>query len=123
MSHFDFLNAQGNEPDPDMSYIYKFHLIWKKDVPLESYPIKYGTVVYNVKSVGNNCGYEFNLADDDTVYKCNYSWAFAENTPENIKRLKAYLAKRNELDKLTKECNKLLENIVTLEIKEKIDNV
>lgn len=99
------------------SYIYFHNLTWKEDC-LEPVSIEKGIIVYNVKRVDGSfiskclgCpAYEFETENGEK-FGCNYSWAFAENTPENKEKIRRYEEHRVELEKAMKKNKMLFEEI------------
>lgn len=119
MGYFDFLIDDGNEPKPDMEYYYRFHLVWKKN-ELKSIAVEPGIIVNNVvsgkNSRGEHVGYDFTIKGTTEILHCNYGWAFVENTPENMEKLKAALDKRKEIDELEKEYKILNDLVIDLKL-------
>jgi hypothetical protein len=93
-------------------YIYRYNFIWKPN-SLESYPIKENLIVNNVFKTDGG-GYEFSVKETGEKYECQYNWAFAENTPENILAIEEFEEKNKELKILQNECNLLRDKIKTI---------
>ena len=117
MAYFDFLidKNHNGEPNFSLSYIYMLDQIWIPnklgDIPVEKY-----SIFFNVKRLENG-SYEFE-DEKGNLFRCNYSWALAENTPENLSRIKEYQEKLELYKKAKKEMDLYRNNIKTLEINE-----
>ncbi len=115
MGYFDFLIDKDNalNPNPNMEYIYLMDIIWNPN-KLEEKTIKYGTIMKNVKRLENG-SYEFQSKETNEIFCTNYSWSLAENTTENIERIKEYNKKNKKLQRYKKYVDTLRKNIKTLE--------
>ena len=119
MGILDFLIDKNNgNPKPDMEYIYRLDMTWKPD-ELQHYPITIGTIVNNVIQLDNR-SYEFTIKDTGEVFRTNYAWALAENTPENIKKIKKYEDEYEKFKIHEKLINLLRDDIDTLSPKSSI---
>ena len=114
MSYFDFLIDKNNtEPEAGKEYVYLFDMVWKPN-DLESYPIKYGTIVHSVVRLENN-SFQFKIGNDEQIYCTNYGWSLAVNTDENLKAIEKYeISKKQSLKQLKAITNDLRSNIITL---------
>lgn len=114
MAYFDFLIEKGIEPKVDVEYIYLHDLVWKKG-ELDATKIKKGTIVHQV-SQRDNGSYEFSIDGMEGRFRCNYSWAFAERTDENIERIKAFdecVKRIEELEAVRKLLSKEIKTLKT----------
>lgn len=115
MAHFDFLIDKGNKPKKEMEYIYRLDTVWVLK-GLDSTPVKKGIIVTDV--IQNESGrYEFTIKKTGVRCSSTYSWAFAENTKENVRRIKVYEKGNKKLEALEKACQKLRNRIITLKPK------
>lgn len=113
MGYFDFLIDKNNKtPNPDMEYIYRHDMVWIPN-SLKSVRIKLNTIVNNVVRLDNG-GYEFTIKETGERYSCNYGWAFAENTPENVRKLKKLDKAKEKLNRQDKKVDEMLNNVKTL---------
>ncbi len=94
-----------------MEYIYLHDTVW--DNKHKSIPVKRGIIVTNVINTGH--GYEFTIKETNEKRKSQYTWAFAENTPSNLERIKYYLDKEEEYITARNIMNKARKNVITLE--------
>jgi hypothetical protein len=116
MAILDFLiNKDNGQPKPDTEYIYMMDMVWTPN-ELGDKPIKKGTIVTNVIQLKNK-SYEFLNKETGEVLRTNYAWALAENTTENIERIKIYEKEYIEFKKHEKNINSLRNNIITLSSK------
>jgi len=113
MGYFDFLiDLNTANPKVDMEYIYMMDEAWKPG-ELGSYPFSHGSVVIDVKKLP--CGsFEFRCKESGEIYRTNYAWALAENTPANLKRIDEYIREREKLEIHKKIVDKLSKSIKTL---------
>lgn len=93
----NIIDEKNLEPKLNTEYIYGLDMIWEID-KLESIQITEGTIVENVIQEDAG-GYSFNIKGEEKKYRCNYGWAFVENTSEN----KEILSKIEEENKKLKE--------------------
>ena len=119
MGRFDSLIDSNKEPKVGVEYIYLHDLAWKKDVAFESFDFEYGSVVIDVKK-NDNDSLEFTCKKSGERFRTNYGWSFAENTPDNAKKINAYLESDKKLDELKKETVRLQRLIVSLKGPSKI---
>ena len=113
MAYFDFLiDKENKNPKSDMEYIYRLDMVWKPN-ELGGFPILPNSIVKNVVKLPNN-SYEFIVKDTGEKYRCNYGWAFAENTKENIEKIEAYEIEKTKLDLLKLEVDELNDKITKL---------
>jgi len=113
MGIFDCLIDKDNGiPKSDMEYIYRLDMVWKPN-ELESKPIKIGTIMTNVIQL-NNGSYEFTCKETGERLCATYSWALAENTPENVERIKIYDDEYLKFKEHERKINSLRNNIITL---------
>ena len=94
------IDKENKSPKEGMEYIYNLDMVWKNG-SFESYPIEEGTIVNNVKKLENN-SYEFTVKETGEEFSCTYGWAFWENTPENLVKIKIY----NHQNEIYKEAEK-----------------
>ena len=118
MALLDYLITEGKEPIPGMNYIYRLDMMWEPE-KLGHIDIVKNTIVNNVVKLmnknGTPHGYQFTIfGGSDKIYRCNYAWAFAEYTPQNMKKLKRLEKKERELKELETYCNELRNNLDTL---------
>lgn len=113
MGYFDFLIDENNKkPNPNIEYIYRHDMVWLPN-SLKAIKIKINTIVNNVVILDNG-SYEFTVKETGEKYRCNYGWAFAENTPENIKKLKVLDKAKAKLKRQDKKVDKLINDVKTL---------
>lgn len=113
MGIFDCLIDQNTEtPNPDMEYIYRMDMVWTPNV-LGSKPMKIGTIVTNVIKKYNG-SFEFTNKETGELLCTNYGWSLAENTPENVKRIKDYEKEYAKFRKHELKIDSLRNSIVTL---------
>lgn len=117
MGYFDFLidKESNGEPNSSLSYIYMLEMIWRPN-KLGDIPIKKYSVFFNVKRLKNG-SYEFEDKEGN-LFRCNYSWALAENTPKNWRKIKKYEKKLRKFKKFEKRIDQYRNNIITLKIDE-----
>lgn len=114
MEILDYLiDKDNNEPKYDMEYIYLMDMIWKPNGRMESFYIKEGTIMINIKKRENN-SYEFTCKETGEIYQTNYGWSLAENTEENTNRIEEYNNHNLEFKKMKLYNDKLRKNIKTL---------
>lgn len=105
MAYFDFLidKDKNSEPKQDKEYIYNLDMVWK--TTFDTREVEYGIIVENV--VREKSGrYSFNIKGETERYNCTYSWAFIENTEENIDLYHEYKnnnIKVKELERINKQ--------------------
>lgn len=113
MGIFDCLIDKDNgKPKSDMEYIYRLDMVWKPN-ELESKPIKIGTIMTNVIQLDNG-SYEFTCKETGERLCATYSWALAENTPENVERIKIYDDEYLKFKEHERKINSLRNNIISL---------
>ena len=113
MGIFDCLIDKDNgKPKSDMEYIYRLDMVWIPN-KLESKPIKIGTIMNNVIQRENG-SYEFTCKETGERLQATYSWALAENTPENVERIKIYDDEYLKFKEYERKINSLRNNIITL---------
>jgi len=113
MSYFDSLIDKNNgKPKVDIEYIYRMDMVW---IPgkLEHKTIKIGTIVNNTVQMENG-SYQFNNKETGELLQTNYAWALAENTPENLEKIKRYDEEFIRFKEYEKFIQSLWDNIVTL---------
>ena len=114
MGYFNFLIDIGNgAPKPDMEYIYLSQEIWTPNNLYSSRLIKYGTIMTNVIQLDNG-SYEFTCKETGEVFRTNYAWTLAENTPENVKKIIKYDRVYKKFKEYKKLTDGLRNEIVTL---------
>lgn len=113
MGMLDFLINQNKEPKEGMEYIYLHDMVFIIG-KLDSVKVKYGSIVTDVVKLEND-SFEFTLKEDGKSYCTNYGWSLAENTPENLDRINAYLESDKKLEKLKKETYKLRNLVIDLD--------
>jgi hypothetical protein len=114
MAYFDFLIGENKGiPKPDMEYIYMMDMVWTPNV-LGDKPIKIGTIMVDVIQLENR-SYEFTCKETGERLRSNYAWSLAENTPENVKRIKFYNKEYIKFKKHEKKIKYLRNDIFTLE--------
>jgi len=118
MGTLDYLISSNKTPIEGMSYIYIFDKVWLPN-ELGSYPIKYGSDIIDVVKLEND-SFEFTVKETGKRCRTNYGWAIAENTPENLEKIKRYLESDAKLDELKKETYKLRDEIIDLDGPKKI---
>lgn len=119
MGYFDFLidRDRNTNPKEGMVYIYLLDCAWLKG-ELGDVPVKKHSIATNVVRLENG-SYEFKM--NGREYRCNYSWAFAENTPENLKALIIYETHKRSLELQQKIVDEKWKLVKTLQIKEDED--
>lgn len=114
MGMFDFLIDKNNGiPNSDMEYIYLMDMIWKPN-DFNSFPIEKGTLMYNVIQMSNK-SYQFTCKKTGEIYCTNYAWALAENTIDNIEKIKKFEEENIKLEQFKKQVDLLRNKIITLE--------
>jgi len=116
---FDFLPDNDIIINPDTEYIYRMDMVWVVN-SYESYKVKKSMIVHKVVAKKNG-GYVFTVKDTHEVFECNYGWAFAENTPDNIVKLKAFDEQNDKLTEISKVCDKLRKKVTTLDSNNEIN--
>lgn len=81
----NIISEKNLEPKSNTEYIYDLDTVWEIG-KLESIKIEEGKIVENVVQEEAG-GYSFNIKGEEKKYRCNYGWAFIENTKENIELL------------------------------------
>ena len=85
-----------------------------------SIKVKKYIIVTDVKSKnredGYHLGYDFTIKDSGIRCHCNYPWAFWENTPENLVKIKEYMMEQKKLDEQEKLVERLRNNIDQLSL-------
>ena len=113
MSVFDHLISKNNiEPKP-IEYIYMLDMIWKPN-SMDSVKFQQDSIVINVRKLENN-SFEFECKKTGITYQTNYGWSLAENTPENVEKIKLYRIKLAELERVKLQTNYKHSLINTLE--------
>jgi 8-oxo-dGTP diphosphatase len=98
------------EPKPGMEYFLTYEI--PANITTTKRSIPKGTIVTDVKLIDTH--YEFIVKNTGVEERANYSWAFAENTPDNLEKQIKYDSVRDVVDELTKYQNKLHSAIKTL---------
>ena len=117
--------AKNLNPKPDMEYIIMNDIEYDYDVEASSYKktIEKGSVVTNVKMKKGKenqfMGYDFVVKDTAESRHTYYPWILAENTPENIEKIKNYREEYKKFELLEQHINSLRNEIDTLEGSEK----
>ena len=113
MGILDFLIDKDNgKPKSEMEYIYRLDMVWTPN-EFGDKPIKIGTIMTNVIQLDNR-SYEFTCKETGEILRTNYAWALAENTPENIQRMKEYDEEYIKFKEYERKINHLRNNIITL---------
>jgi len=113
MGIFDCLIDKDNgKPKSNIEYIYRLDMVWTPKL-LGDKPIKIGTLMTNVIQLDNG-SYEFTCKETGEILRTNYSWALAENTPENVERIKIYDDEYLKFKEYERKINSLRNNIITL---------
>lgn len=121
MGYFDFLIDKKNlEPKPELTYVYLMDMVWRPN-ELGHHPIAVGTVVTDVIQKENK-SYEFKIPGTEGTWRTNYAWALAENTVENIERIKIYHQEQAKLEEMQKRVDGIRNEIVTLDGKSDLKN-
>lgn len=114
MRKFDCLINKNNKvPNPNMEYFYRMEIVWTSD-SLINKKIKHGTIVNNVIQLENG-GYQFTNKETGEILRTNYGWALAENTPENLEKIKKFDDEKLKFHEHKKLIEALLPNIDTLQ--------
>ena len=106
------IDKDNGKPKSDMEYIYRLDMVWTPN-KLGDKPIKIGTLMTNVIQLDNG-SYEFTCKETGEILRTNYSWALAENTPENVERIKIYDDEYLKFKEYERKINSLRNNIITL---------
>lgn len=113
MGIFDnLIDKNTKTPNPDMEYIYRMDMVWTPN-SIHSKPIKIGTIMNNVIKKENG-SFEFINKETGELLCTNYGWSLAENTPENIKRIKDYEKEYVKFRKHELKIYSLRDSIITL---------
>ncbi len=96
-----------------VEYIYLLGKVWKLG-GLRSYPIKFGFIITNVIKLENS-SFEFIHKESGEKFITSYSWAIAENTPENLEKIDRYLESKNKLEELKQITEKLRNEIIYID--------
>jgi len=113
MHPLDYLINDNKEPKEDMEYIYLLDMANKPN-EFGSFPMSIGTIITNVKRLYGDT-FEFKDKETGEIYRTNYGWALAENTPENLIRIENYFIAKNELELIEKKTKRLRDKIVNLD--------
>lgn len=85
-------------PKQNMEYIYTHDMYWTQGPPYDHIELSEHKIVVNVKL--NNGQYTFEFKDfKPGTYRCNYGWAFVENTEEGRYILRQIELEREKLKK------------------------
>lgn len=112
--------AKNLNPKPDMEYIIMNDIEYDYDSETSSYKktIEKGSVVTNVKMKKGKenqfMGYDFVVKDTAESRHTYYPWILAENTPENIEKIKNYREEYKKFELLEQHINSLRNEIITL---------
>lgn len=109
MGMLDALINSNKEPKAGMEYIYLLDVAWILG-KLETAPVEFGCIMTDVVKLEND-SFEFTHKESGERYRTNYGWALAENTPENIERINAYMESEKKLNEVKRE-NKRLRNLI-----------
>ena len=103
-------------PPSDKEYLYLFNTAWTMDrnVIGNEVAIKEKTIITNVRKSFTG-GFEFVVKATGEKLRCNYGWAFAENTPENIQRIAVYEQAKALYESFKRTKEQFWSEIVTLE--------
>jgi len=93
-------------------------MIWKPN-EFGSFPMTIGRIMTNVKRLYND-SFEFTDKETGEIYRTNYGWALAENTPKNVINIDNYLTAKNELELMKKNLKRLSKKIDNLDGPKKI---
>jgi hypothetical protein len=99
-------------PIPGAEYIFLFSEAYKPDTH-ELVNVLQGTIVTDVFQEKDS-GYIFKVKGTDKFLKCFYAWAFAENTSENIEKIKKYSDEYPKFIEYKKLIDSLRNEIITL---------
>ena len=120
MGVFDCLIDEGKEPKIGMEYFFMNNTA----TPVQdgcklrcggSFDVEDGIIVIDVVTEirsGRHAGYSFTIKETGERYYSTYPWAFWENTPENLVKIKKYKeenSKLEEQEKLVKGLRKGIE--------------
>lgn len=106
------IDKDNGKPKSDMEYIYRLDMVWIPN-KLEGKSIKIGTIMTNVIQLDNG-SYEFTCKETGERLQASYSWALAENTLENVERIKIYDDEYLKFKEYERKINSLRNNIITL---------
>ena len=108
------------DPKPDMEYIIMNDIDYDYDFETSSYKqiLKKGSIVTNVKlkkgKENQFMGYDFVIKDTGELRHTYYPWILAENTPENIEKIKNFREEYRKFELHEQYVNSLRNEIVTL---------
>ena len=109
MGMLDALINSNKEPKAGMEYIYLLDVAWIIGT-FDTVEVERGCIMTDVVKRHND-SFEFTHKESGKRYETNYGWALAENTPENIERINAYMESENKLNEVKRE-NKRLRNLI-----------
>jgi len=112
MGYFDFLIDECETPVENMRYVYLFDECWKEG-ELGSYPIKYGSLVKDLTK-NDNGSISFTLEKTGERFKCNYGWAFAELTADNLVNIIEFYRLDEEYNKIKNKRDDSSKRIIRL---------
>lgn len=112
MSFLDSLIDRGEKPK-DIEYVYLHNLVWDIEKFGGGINVHYGSIVTDVVQ-NDNFSYEFTLKENGKRYRCNYAWAFAENTPENLELINEFKEVDKEYEDARKKRHRAIRKIKTL---------
>lgn len=101
------------EPKQNMEYLYLMEMIWLDESLHPQTKVERYTVMVNVVK-NDDESFSFQSKETGVKYRTNYGWALAENTPENLERIRL----SDEQDKIYSEhkrkAKKLRNEVITL---------
>jgi hypothetical protein len=118
MGMFDALINSNKEPKFGMEYIYLLDVAWIIGT-FDTVSVDFGCIMTDVVKLPND-SFEFTHKETGKRYRTNYGWALAENTPENVERINAYLESNKKLKEVEKENSRLRNLIIDLDGPKKI---
>ena len=113
MGILDVLINKNKEPKKGLEYIYLMDMMWEIG-KLGNIPCEKGTIVTDVVKLQND-SFEFVVKESGKRFKTTYGFALAENTPENVERIKDYRECISRFNEIEKEMSNLRSKVVDLD--------
>jgi hypothetical protein len=117
------IDQNSSEPIVGMEYVYSHTMMWLANDNASSHiSVQPGFIVHQVKLItdkaGWHMGYHFLIKGDNTgtMYSCNYAWAFAEHTEDNLLRIEEFNKADKEWELAGRKRRRALRAIHSLQI-------
>lgn len=114
-------NIFDENPKKQDLFVYSQEELDSLDYKPYSISVEEDIIVTDVVSIkhpteGYHRGYKFTIKESGIRCRCNYPWAFWENSPANLAKIKKYKDEKMKLDKQENFVEKLRGNIDQLSI-------